>query len=281
MRKIIFILSLPLIGLSALYFSYSKRSDCFSPTFALADPSFELANLPPPREIAPLLKQSFHFLGSGNQSYAFLSHDQTTVLKLFKFHCLVDEKKIARLKKALLIAQEHNRTHSGILYIHFPKTPLFGHDVVIQDKANRRHHLPLDSYVFVLQKKATPLKEVLTDHLIKGDIQGAIEKLSKIFSMFRDDLKHNIYDHDHNVLANTGFAGAEPIRIDFGKLDLISNIDIQAELKKIASERILPWIKRKFPEVFEEFEKKLSILYKEVKQEEAVYAVELPELNLL
>lgn len=245
------ILLLSILGLVGLNFSYSKRSDCFSPSFAKSDPSFNLGSDPLPTEIKALLQQPFYFLGSGNQAYAFESEDQKYVLKLFKFHCLKGlQTKSDRLKQGLLVANNYNKTHSGIVYLHFPPTPAL--TVQLRDKAGRKHALLLDEYVFVLQEKARTLGNVLKEKLKGGAIQEAKEKLAILFKMFREDLEKGIYDHDHNVIANTGFVNDKPIRIDFGKLALFSEIDTEKELKKIAEERIIPWMKKNFPQMEEE-----------------------------
>ena len=241
------ILFLALLGLLGLKFSYSKRSDCFSPDFAKSDLSFQLGSDPLSPEISAVLQQSFHFLGSGNQAYAFESKDQNYVLKLFKFHCLKNlHAKSERLKQGLLIANSFNKEHSGIIYLHFPPTPAAS--VHLQDKAGRKHVLPLDDYVFVLQEKARTLGDILKEKLKAADRVGAKEKLGALFRMLREDLNQGIYDRDHNVIANTGFVKDKPIRIDFGKLALVQEINVQRELKKIAEERILPWTKKNFPQ---------------------------------
>lgn len=247
----LFILFLALLGLAALNFSYSKRSDCFSPDFAKSDLSFNLGSEALPLDVKALLQQPFHFLGSGNQAYAFESEDQKYVLKLFKFHCLKGlQSKTDRLKQGLLIANNHNKVNSGILYIHFP--PTSATHVHLRDKAGRKHALSLDEYVFVLQEKARTLGEVLKEKFKAGDIQGAKEKLATLFKMFEEDLNNGIYDQDHNVISNTGFVKDKPMRIDFGKLTLFPEIDTKKELKKIANERIIPWTKKNFPQFEQE-----------------------------
>lgn len=246
------LLLLGALGLAALAFSYSKRSDCFSPDFIESDSTFYLDSPPFPKEAERALSQPFHFLGSGNQAYAFVSEDQKYVLKLFKFHCLKDlPAKRDRLKQGLLVAKDHANS-SGIIFVHFPPTP--AGQVHLTDKAGRKHDLLLDKLVFVIQEKARPLGSILKDHFNRGDTGGAKSKLAKLFTMFRENLEQGVYDQDHNVIANTGFVEERPMRIDFGKLTIDHSIDTEQELKKIASERILPWTKRNFPQ----FEKEIA-----------------------
>lgn len=278
-----FILLLIFLGACGLYFSYSKRSCCFSPEFAKGSDLFNLGSSSPAKELESVLNQPFTFLGSGNQSYAFESQDKKTVLKLFKFHTLQGldpydlvpryfqtfhdnhakdrKKKVDRLLNGLVLAENYNRDNSGILYIHFPPTPLFGKHVSIRDRAGRTHNLDLDHYVFVLQKKAIPLSETLRHHFDQGDVQGAVSKLFALYQMISSDLKTGLYDQDHNVISNTGFVGDTPIRIDFGKLSL-QKIEPSQEIKKINNERIIPWIKRNYPHYETELGNALNLIQK-------------------
>lgn len=281
--KKLFLPLLLLLGVSGLYFSYSKRSYCFSPEFAKSDSQFHLGSSPIPNELEPVLNQHFTFLGSGNQSYAFESQDKTSVLKLFKFHTLQGfdpyelvpaffqnfhenhakdrKKKVDRLLNGLVLAENYNRDNSGILYIHFPPSPLFGKEVSIRDRAGRTHLLNLDNYVFVLQKKAVPLGETLKAHLDKSDVQGAVTKLFTLYQMISQDLKNGLYDQDHNVISNTGFVGETPIRIDFGKLSLVQ-VDPSQEISKINDQRIVPWVKKNYPHHQAEIADALNLIQK-------------------
>ena len=285
MRKL-FILFLFFLAVGGLYFSYSKRSCCFSPEFAKGSDLFNLGGASSPdKELESILSQPFTFLGSGNQSFAFESQDKKTVLKLFKFHTLqgfdlydlvphvsffqnfhdrhaIDrKKKVDRLLNGLILAENYNRDNAGILYIHFPPTPLFGKHVSIRDRAGRMHSLDLDHYVFVLQKKAVPLGETLRQHFDQGDVQAAVSKLFALYQMISSDLKNGLYDQDHNVISNTGFALDTPIRIDFGKLSLMQ-VEPNQEIRKINNERIIPWIKRNYPHYETEMTNALNLIQK-------------------
>ena len=281
--KKLFLPFLLFLGVSGLMFSYSKRSCCFSPEFAKSDALFHISSSPPSAELEPILNQHFTFLGSGNQSYAFEGEDKKTVLKLFKFHTLQGfdlydliphyfqnfhadhakdrKKKVERLLNGLILAENYNRENAGILYIHFPPTPLFGKKVSIRDRAGRMHLLNLDDFVFVLQKKAVPLGETLKAHFEKGDVQGAITKIFHLYRMISEDLKRGLYDQDHNVISNTGFVDATPIRIDFGKLSLLK-VEPAPEIAKINNERILPWVKKYYPDFAPEVSTSLNLIQK-------------------
>lgn len=273
MRHFFFCLALAALGVFGLGFALSKKSDGFSPDFIAIAPEHLPKEVYPIPEVAQdILKQPFYFLGSGNQSFAFESADHQWVLKLMKFHCLTThdpyrlippigflakireerdderQRKIERVFHGFHVAYTQDPENCGLACYHLPGSDELPHETVIFDKAAKRHVLDLNQYVFALQRKAVPTGELLKKVLSKGDIAQADVLLSSLFAMFEEEFKAGLYDGDHNVIHNTGFAGEKPMRIDFGKLT-VKPVDYEQELKKIADERINPWIKKNFPQV--------------------------------
>lgn len=268
MKHFFFCLFLAALGILALGFSLSKKSDCFSPEFIAITPE-HIPNevYPVPRKAKLILDQPFYFLGSGNQSYAFASEDGKWVLKLIKFHCLTThdpyqllprvgflakireerdlerKRKIDRVFHGFHIAYTFDRENCGLACYHLPGKDELHHETVVYDKAGKKHVLDLNRYVFALQKKAVTTGELLS----QGDLQEAEDHLCSLFAMFKQEFEDGLYDGDHNVIHNTGFADGKPMRIDFGKLTLKDEVDVKAELKKIGEERIHPWLERHFP----------------------------------
>lgn len=250
--KLLFVFALFLLGVAGLWHSQSKKSDCFSPsnvrpTQMLALPSIQ-------SEVTPLveniLQQEFTFLGSGNQCYAFLSQDDQYVLKLIKFHCMQGEKLQPKLKRVLdgfAVAYAYDKEACGLVYMQLTPNGLT-HIIRVRDKAGRLHHIEANNLIFALQRKATPTKALLNTHLAKNEISQVHEKIEALSHFLEEGLKRGIYDQDHNVMTNTGFAGELPMRIDFGKLTLnpqmLNPQERERELEKIAEERIQPWVKR-------------------------------------
>lgn len=261
MKHFFFCLFLAALGIFALGFSLSKKSDCFSPDFVAVAPEHLPSEVyPVSKEAHAILSQAFYFLGSGNQSYAFVSEDNKWVLKLIKFHCLTThdpyqliprvgflanireerdqerQKKIQRVFHGFHVAYNFDRENCGLVCYHLPGKEELSHETVVYDKAGRKHVLDLNNYVFALQQKAVPTGELLK--------QGNQEELiDSLFAMFREEFTAGLYDGDHNVIHNTGFVGKKPIRIDFGKL-MQKEVDVDQELTKIAEERINPWLQK-------------------------------------
>jgi hypothetical protein len=268
MRHFFFCLSLAAIGIFALGFSLSKKSDCFSPDFiGIAPEHIPKEVYPVPHEVPTILNQPFYFLGSGNQSFAFESSDGLWVLKFVKFHCLTThdpyrliprigflaklreerdlerQRKIERVFHGFHVAYTYDRENCGLACYHLPGPEAIPHETVIYDKAGRQHVLDLNQFVFALQQKGVPTGELLKEVLGRGDVAHAKELISSLFAMFEEEFRRGLYDGDHNVIHNTGFAGQKPMRIDFGKLTL-KEVDVQQELKKIADERINPFVQK-------------------------------------
>jgi hypothetical protein len=248
MKKLTLLIFLSFLGLYGLHFATSKRSHCFSPSFCLTDnPLFHspsLVTLPSP-EVKGILTQEFYFLSSGNQSYAFESADGRYVLKLVKFHTTTEPKKLQRVFDGFQLAEKIHPEHQGLAYLHFPSKGLFNQPVTLRDRAGRWHRMELDPLFFALQKKAVPLKE----HLISLSRPEAEQELGKLLSMIRSDLEAGLYDQDHNIFHNTGFAEGTPMRIDFGKLSYAPGIEVEKEICKLRSERINPWLDSHFKKI--------------------------------
>lgn len=257
MKHWIFVLSLLILGCFALFFAISKRSDCFSPSFVTCEKNslpLEIIQEPltPNDQVTKILQQPFTFLGSGNQSYAFLSQDGKYVLKLMKIYQTQNEpQKLKRLINGFQVAYQYDQKHTGILYIHLKPTHFSDFSVNLTDKAGRKHKLDLNPLLFALQLKAVPTNQIITKHLKNGEIQAARVKLEAILTMMQEEHQMGVLDKDHNIWHNTGFIGDKPIRIDVGKLELSPEMKkpeiSKNEIDKVKNDRMIPWIHRYFP----------------------------------
>lgn len=283
MKNAFFLIFLASLGIAGLWHASSKRSDCFSPAF-IKTPSELFSQHSPqksiPSSLLPILTQEFRFLGSGNQCYAFESQDEKYVLKVIKFHCLTEnyginwlpswdvfqkvkaqhdkaqQQKLERVLQGFIVANRYNQTHCGLLFLHFPKTSV---DIKtsLRDKAGRRHQINLNEVVFVLQYKAKPTQAVLHDLLRGKNLEQAANHMAALLAMIAEDLNQGLYDHDHNIMHNTGFRDLEPMRMDFGKLVINEAMKDPVfrfqELNKIADQRILSWIAKYYPSYYQYF----------------------------
>lgn len=199
------------------------------------------------KEMLTILKQPFYPLGEGHQTYAFVSKDGKTVLKFIKFSYMNSmsaverDNRLKRLFLGYILSFQRDRDNTGLIALHQadPKgTPL---TVTVDDT-------PLDvtPLYFILQKRVTPLKEVLNQNK-----SHAKEKLDKILDLYADEYKRGLYDSDHNVLYNTGFIGDRPYRLDAGRIKVLPagnrSTFIKLDLEKILT-RFRKWIVKNLPE---------------------------------
>jgi hypothetical protein len=72
--------------------------------------------------------------------------------------------------------------------------------------------------------------------------------------MYLAEYQRGIVDRDHNVVHNTGFVGMRPIRLDVGRLTLDDEIKnpvvYQKDLDNVIHKRILPWVKKNYPQYY-------------------------------
>lgn len=185
---------LPLVGARA----YFRLTD----DFRLANITYEQPPRPewdvtPEKELKIILQQPFTYIGKGSQSYAFASEDGHYVLKFFKYkhlrpHWLVDalsplpyfnayrQKQIKRKQRKLehLFAGYHLawsslRDESGLIFIHLNQTQGLYPTATLYDKIGLKRSVPLDSVVFIVQKKAQTTRQLLDALLTKGDLPAA------------------------------------------------------------------------------------------------------------
>ncbi len=202
----------------------------------------------PTSQITSLLAQKFTYLGEGSQMYAFISEDEQTVLKLFKAR---HQKhfKVSRFLSHLTRSQEdwtrsrqrwqqkfHDtcrrykwahldlREETGLLFIHFEKTPL-PLPVVLLDKYT--YEIDLAKHPFILQKKA-----VLTPDYFRKNPQKKEAATLALKEFFISRLEKGFNDPRQSLSINFGFIDDKPVQIDVGKIEPFTG-DPSAELEKI------------------------------------------------
>lgn len=195
----------------------------------------------PTAEVRELLNQPYTYLGKGAQSFAFVSKDGTTVLKLFKtkhaklspwLHLVPSigplgtykrdklATKQARMTSTLSgykLAYDHLRPESGLLYLHLNPTTTLG-PLTVHNKSGASHSLALDHMVFVLQRRANKWRNVMIESLAEGNVEQVLAHIEQIFQLYELEYSRGLYDSDHGVMHNIGFVEQEPLHLDLGKL---------------------------------------------------------------
>ncbi len=185
---------------------------------------------PPKEEIKGILKKPFYFLGSGVQSYAFVSQDGRYVLKLFKsYHgwiptnllekiplSIAQEMQQARAQRlhtiftSCRIAYEKWKPQTALLYMHLHTADHFEDPIYIIDPLGIQHIIDPNTTAFALQKKAELVHPYLSS---LEDKQKAIESL---VSLIVKRSQAGICNHDPIIHRNFGFVEGQAVEIDIG-----------------------------------------------------------------
>ena len=277
MKKWVILLALASI-LIAIYRIDDRARDGFTlsriaPTFA-DDPRWDIAVTP--EEITranEALNQPYKYLGHGFQCYVFVSQDDNYVLKFIRQQRLQppvlyellpltswrQEKVQAGKKRAdylfcsLKVAFEDVPDETGLLFVHLNKTKNRHPVVSIVDKAGTSYQVALDAHEFVLQRKASPIKETLAQLMQEGNVDLAKQRIDQIFMLLKTCAKKGIADMDTQLIRknNLGFLPDSCIYVDTGKITRKESMKSPERFKKDL-ERLDPlydWLKTHYPEL--------------------------------
>ncbi len=298
-KKILF----SLLAISVIFFALVRLYYNLTDDFRLANISSEIPfrsewEVPVPtvaekKLIDSILAQEYSYIGKGAQSYAFGSADGKYVIKFFKYKHLrpslwldllpalppfqaYREKQYSRKTRKFegvfagyRLAYEVHRKESGLIFIHLNLTEGLYPTITVKDKMGWRHSLPLDRLAFILQERAEAARTVIHDLLLRHQIESAKYKIDQIFDMYALEYRKGIYDNDHGVMRNVGFAGNRPIHLDVGKLkkdDSIKIPDNYAKDLELVKTRMTDWFSLHepddFPELKSHIEKKIDTVVK-------------------
>lgn len=265
-------------------------------TFDVIDQQFRLSNirfedsieplLPPDAnqliQLKTLLEKPFTYLDRGKQSFVFVSQDKKFVLKFFDARCLKCsdsfffseqdgeslERKKDRLFEGYRLAYQHDKDHTGLLYVQLAPTQTHQLQATVYDRFGIKHVIDLNQVPFVVQQKVTTTRRLITTLLQRSNVLAAKQHLRKIVDMYVSEYHRGIADLDHNFMYNTGFVEGKPLRIDVGRLYYDEKIKEYAifsqDLEKIAIQRLGEWTKRHFPQYRNEILDDMQAKLKEV-----------------
>lgn len=288
MKKITSLIVLLCIASGFFLYITSKKSDWFSLAFISYDkklwPKSKInqASSEQIQELQTIIEQPFYFLGSGNQTFAFVSEDGKYVLKFFKFQHLKDswlpklkssesrQKRIQQVFAGHSLGFLQDKENSGIIFAHLDASQIIPLRAIVFDKKNSKHVINLDDVVFVLQRKGESSNLVLSRFFEQGDLLSAKAHIRNLLMMYVDEYKKGLFDRDHNVMHNTGFSDGRPLHIDVGKLrqdERMKNPSFfMADLKKVSWERIDLWMQRYYPEYRQEIAFELNNFLQEMER---------------
>ena len=250
------------------------------------DPRFETKSITTEEKnlVDSILSQKFEYLGKGCQSYVFASEDGRYVLKFFKYQrftpqewlnlfsfiptmneyrLLKIEKKRNKLEnifKSWKIAHDELKSETGLVYVHLNKTNTLQKQVLIADKVGMEHHLAIDDYEFLIQKRAFMLTDTIENQMKMSQLDQTKKLLDTLFDTLVSEYKRGLGDNDHALMQNTGVLDGMPIHIDVGQFlqkESYKNVEVQAQEMFNKTYKFRIWLKKSFPDLSLYFDEKL------------------------
>ncbi|MFI5334743.1 MAG: hypothetical protein ACHQT8_06255 [Chlamydiales bacterium] len=199
-----------------------KKTDGFAISHVLSDlPIREGDKEPLPEGIKKILSRPFTFLGSGGQSYAFLSEDKKAVLKVFKHHHLKplftsSEKKREAFFASCELSFNELRDESALLYVHLHKTNHLKQSLTLVDKLGIQHTLDLDNLEFLLQQRVSLALRSVKKQVERNNLLSAEKAILSIVEMVGTRCQKGIQDTDNGMRRNMGLLEGRAVAIDTG-----------------------------------------------------------------
>jgi hypothetical protein len=245
------------------------------------NPAWDVDPLPieQQREVVYKLDQKFRYLGSGNQSHAFLGEDGKTVLKFFRHNDLSLMKILNKFSgekwlwylttkfdpravfDSCRLAYVDLQDQTAISYLHINKTGDLFNPVVLVDNSGVSHTVELDQMEFMVQDYCELATGRIAARMKRGDVEGAKATIKMLFAAIEDWSKRGVHIENPALKRNIGFCGDKVIMFDVGSLrkdpSEMTPEQIKREVKHVT--RVLGrWIGKKYPELHPCFELELS-----------------------
>jgi hypothetical protein len=285
MKKIFFRTIFVILGFVGLSYFCQSQTKGFRLQEILSDipnnPAWDVDPLPveQQKEVVQKLNQKFSYLGSGNQSHAFLGEDQKTVLKFFRNNDLSlmrilnkfsVEKWLWRFTKkfdprgvfdSCKLAYLDLQDQTAISYLHLNKTRDQFKPIVLVDNSGVSHTVDLDSMEFMVQDYCELAVVRIAARMKSGDVEGAEATVRSLFAAIEDWSKRGVHIDNPALKRNIGFCGDKVIMLDVGSLrkdtSVMTTEQIKREVKHV-TRALGRWINKKHPELHPCFEQELS-----------------------
>ena len=231
-------------------------------------PSYEQERL-----LNRLATQTFRYLGSGKECYAFVSENEGTVIKFFKqkhmdTHSLIDffslpppfkYKRMETINRrhylrqktftSYIIAYQKFKKESGLLFLHLNPTSFINKTFTFVSPQEKPFTLNMDKMEFLIQRKADHVFDRIDFLMKKRDIKAAQAAIKALLYHITTRSLKGIGDGDNNCKRNLGFVRTQAISIDIGEFYFAPAGYPQKEEYAMAMEDLQEWLDRKYPEL--------------------------------
>lgn len=234
------------------------------------------------KELDQILSQKFTYYNKGSQAYVFISEDKKHILKFLKLdklrtnswlaniplsfnpyyrQKLIKQKKCHSTFAACVTAYKELKKETGLIYVHINSSRELNKKVTIFDKNGKRHNVDINQTSFYVQKRAQLIYSRISELMHKGDVEGAKNIISTVFSLIDYLGKNGIVDNDPILRKNFGLIDDIAVQIDIGKLRIDpqrqQNLEYKKEVCSITYS-FKTWLKTNYSELSDHFEKCLN-----------------------
>jgi len=237
------------------------------------------------KELNTALSQRYFYFGCGGQAYAFFSEDGKYVVKFFKqrlfqpswllnhlplppfLHRYRAKRNFARLDKlrrdffSYRISFEELKPLTGIIYCHLNPSNNLLQKLEISDPLQIHHHLNLDDFDFVVQKRAEKVYDQIDKWVAEGDLEAAKRGIGAVFDLISDRALLGYRDRDPNIRTNCGFIGDRAVKIDVGRFVKEESMKTAKRHNEDLIRITAPfeqWIRDHHPQLIDSFEKQMQ-----------------------
>ncbi len=225
--------------------------------------------------IHEIFPQTYYYLGSGGQCYAFISEDRQYVLKFFKMQNLSsaggmrsfpfnlmdrlrsrsrhdNQLLFERVFASYLDAYSSLKAETGLLYVHLNKTTDLKAKVALIGVDGKKHLIDLDATEFVVQRRAEKIFDRLS--ALKGYEHGeeAKQLIRSFFQLIASRAQKGFTDPKLSIRNNFGFVGTQAVQFDCGTLARDSSMKYPYNFRKeilFVAERFDEWAQSNMPEM--------------------------------
>jgi hypothetical protein len=212
----------------------------------------------PKEGIDKIFSQSFHLFSNGGQSYVFISDDQNTILKLFKFQhhrippilefiplsgkALERKNQKKAYKRGQLFhaydsyqnAFSYLKEESNLIEINLSNIrDRYQSKIKIFDAQNICYELDPNLTPFLLQKKVDLFETAIENDLLNHSYDHAFAAISHLLRVIAKRVNLGFADNDAFLIKNIGIDDDKAILIDVGTLESPKILKYEEKLHQI------------------------------------------------
>ncbi len=217
--------------------------------------------------------QTFRYLGSGAECYAFLSEDGQIVIKLFKqkhmktqipfagcpmpyeYKLMRDELISRRSAKRMKcfgsyqIAYERIKKYTGVLFLHLNHTTNINRSIRLITPKGKPYILDMDKLEFLIQKRADSVYIHIMELMDSGKVEEAKDAITSILDLLVNRSLSGVGDSDTDCEKNIGFINGEPVHIDVGEFYSMKPCFPSYQTFSAMTKDLRLWLNSHYPEL--------------------------------